>query len=157
MCVLGFFDVSKPENRGLIDTWRNQPGMLGLRFAFLKPGEENRMVDGTMDWFWPAAERAGLPVGLLVPNRTKDVATIAAKHPRLKLLIDHMARARHTVDDASFADLGDLLALARYPNVAVKATGAPSVLERAVPLSQHPQIPARDLRRVRTAPDVLGH
>ena len=29
-------------------------------------------------------------------------------------------------DDASFADLAELLALARYPNVAVKATGAPS-------------------------------
>jgi hypothetical protein len=37
-----------------------------------------------------------------------------------------MARARHTHDDSGFADLGDLLALAKYPNVAVKATGAPS-------------------------------
>jgi predicted TIM-barrel fold metal-dependent hydrolase len=37
-----------------------------------------------------------------------------------------MARPRHSKDDAGFADLPDLLALARYPNVAVKATGAPS-------------------------------
>jgi predicted TIM-barrel fold metal-dependent hydrolase len=133
LCVLGFFDVSKPENRGLIDTWKNQPGMLGLRFAFLRPGEENWMIDGTMDWFWPAAERAGLPVGLLVPNRAKAVAPIAEKHPGLKLMIDHMGRARHTVDDASFADLGDLLALARYPNVAIKATGAPSYSSEPYP------------------------
>lgn len=126
LAILGFFDVSKPENDKLIDTWKKQPGMRGLRFAFLKPGEENRMIDGTMDWLWPAAEKAGLPVGLLVPNRCKEVAKIAAKYPGLKLLIDHMARPRFSVDDAGFADLDDLLALAKFPNVAVKATGAPS-------------------------------
>jgi len=124
--VLGFFDVSKAENRPLIETWKNQPGMLGLRFAFLRPGEENRMIDGTMDWFWPAAERAGLPVGLLVPNRVKEVGAIAAKHPGLRLLVDHMACPRGTQDDASFAHIADLVALAKYPNVAIKATGAPS-------------------------------
>ena len=126
LAILGFFDMAKPENRALIDTWKKQPGMLGLRFAFLKPGEENRMVDGTLDWLWPAAERAGIPIGLLVPNRCGVVATIAEKHPRLKLLIDHMARPRGSVDDKGFADLGELLALAKHPNVAVKATGGPS-------------------------------
>lgn len=126
LAIVGFFDVSKPENRPLVDTWKQQPGMLGLRFAFLKPGEENWLVDGTTDWLWPAAERAGLPVGLLVPNRCKVVAGIAAKHPGLRLFIDHMARPRHSRDDAGFADIGELLALAKYPNVAVKASGAPS-------------------------------
>jgi predicted TIM-barrel fold metal-dependent hydrolase len=106
LAVLGFFDVSRPENRSLIDTWRNQPGMLGLRFAFLRPGEENWMVDGTTDWLWPAAERAGLPVGLLAPNRLKELGAIAAKHPKLKLLIDHMARPRGSRDDAGFSDIG---------------------------------------------------
>ena len=65
LAVLGFFDVADPQKRNLIDTWKNQPGMLGLRFAFLKPGEENRMTDGTLDWLWPAAEKAGIPIGLL--------------------------------------------------------------------------------------------
>jgi predicted TIM-barrel fold metal-dependent hydrolase len=37
-----------------------------------------------------------------------------------------MARVRHTVDAAAFADLDILLGLAKYPNVAVKASGAPS-------------------------------
>jgi predicted TIM-barrel fold metal-dependent hydrolase len=124
--ILGFFDVSRPENRSLLSRWTNQPGMLGLRFAFLKPGEEHWLIDGTMDWLWPEAERAGMPVGLLVPNRLEAVAGIAARYPGLRLLIDHMGRARGTKDAASFANLDDLLALARYPNVAVKATGAPS-------------------------------
>jgi predicted TIM-barrel fold metal-dependent hydrolase len=133
LCVLGFFDVSKPENRKLIDTWREQPGMHGLRFAFLKPGEESWLVDGTIDWLWPAAERAGLPVALLVPNRCKVVGEIAAKHPRLKLMVDHMARPRGSVDDSGWADIGELLALAKYPNVAVKASGAPAYSTEAYP------------------------
>ena len=133
LAILGFFDISKRENRALIDTWKRQPGMLGLRFAFLKPGEENWLVDGTCDWLWPAAERAGLPVGLLVPNRCKVVGEIAAKHPGLRLLVDHMARPRGSMDDAGWADLPDLLALAKYPNVAVKATGGPSYSSDAYP------------------------
>lgn len=135
LAILGFFDLSKSENRSLVDTWKQQPGMLGFRFPFVNPGEENWLVDGTIDWLWPAAERAGLPVSvwpaaerssLVGQNRCKVVGDIAAKHPGLRLLIDHMARPREAEDDAGFADLGDLLALAKYPNIAVKATGAPS-------------------------------
>jgi predicted TIM-barrel fold metal-dependent hydrolase len=133
LSVLGFFDVSKPENRSLIETWKNQPGMLGLRFAFLKPGTENWIADGTIDWLWPLAERAGLPVALLVPEHLAAVDKIAARHPGLRLLVDHMARRRHTADAPAFANLGDLLALARHPNVAVKATGAPSYSTEAYP------------------------
>ena len=134
LAVLGCFDVSRTENRPLVDTWKKRPGMLGLRFAFLRPGEGNWLIDGTMNWLWPAAERAGLPVGLLLaPGRIKAIGEIAAKHPKLRLLIDHMARARGSKDDASFADLGDLLALARYPNVAVKASGVPSYSSEPYP------------------------
>jgi predicted TIM-barrel fold metal-dependent hydrolase len=82
---------------------------------------------------WPAAEKAGLPVGLLAPNRAAAVGMIAAKHPNLRLLVDHMGRPRGSLDDAGFGDLGDLLALAKYPNVAIKATGAPSYSTDAYP------------------------
>lgn len=133
LAILGFFDVSRPQNRSLVETWKAQPGMLGLRFAFLQQGQENWLVDGTMDWLWPAAERAELPVGLLVPNRLKTVEKIAENHPNLKLLVDHMARPRGSKDGAGFADLVDLLSLAKYPNVAVKATGAPSYSSESYP------------------------
>ena len=38
-----------------------------------------------------------------------------------------------TQDDPAFANLGELLALAKYPNVAVKATGAPSYSSESYP------------------------
>ena len=133
LSILGFFDVSKPENRSLVDIWKQQPGMLGLRFAFLQKGSENWLTDGTIDWLWPAAERAGLPIALLVPNHLPLVGEIATRHPGLRLLIDHMARKRSSKDDEAFAHIDELLALARHPNIAVKATGAPSYSSEPYP------------------------
>jgi predicted TIM-barrel fold metal-dependent hydrolase len=94
-----------------------------------------------MDWLWPEAERAGIPVGLLVPHRLAEVDRIAGRHPGLRLMIDHMARPRGSLDDSSFANLDELLALARHPNVAVKATGAPSYSSAPYPYRNiHPYL-----------------
>jgi predicted TIM-barrel fold metal-dependent hydrolase len=75
-----------------------------------------------MDWLWPSAERAELPVGLMASNFLPMVGKIAERHPNLRLLIDHMGRRSGTKDEAAFANLTELLALAKYPNVAVKVT-----------------------------------
>ena len=90
--ILGNFPLDKPENRALIDTWKSRPGMLGLRYAFTAPHQANWMTDGTMDWLWPAAEKAGIPIALMASNYLPLVGQIAEKHPGLKLLIDHYAR-----------------------------------------------------------------
>ena len=131
--ILGHFAVERPENRGLIDTWKQQPGMLGLRFTFNQPHQQSWWTDGTVDWLWPAAERAGLPIGLLAAGHFDVVAGIAERHPGLRLLIDHMGRSGGTTDDAAFANLSELLVLARLPNVAVKLSGAPSYSSAAYP------------------------
>jgi predicted TIM-barrel fold metal-dependent hydrolase len=52
------------------------------------------------------------------------------------LHIDHYGRAgggSGVTDDAAFADLGDMLALAKLPNVAVKTSGAPSYSSQPYP------------------------
>ena len=81
--ILGNFPVDKPENRSLIDTWKRRPGMLGLRYAFTQPHQANWMTDGTMDWLWPAAEKAGIPIALMASNYLPQVAQIAERHPGL--------------------------------------------------------------------------
>ena len=131
--ILGHFAVEKPENHGLIDTWKQQPGMLGLRFTFNQPHQQSWWTDGTLDWLWPAAERAGIPIGLLAGGHFDTVARVAERHPGVRLLIDHMGRSGRTTDDAAFADLPDMLALARLPNVAIKLSGAPSYSSAGYP------------------------
>jgi predicted TIM-barrel fold metal-dependent hydrolase len=49
------------------------------------------------------------------------------------LLVDHFARVRGATDDAAHANQPALLALAKCPNVAVKATGAPGNSSKPYP------------------------
>jgi predicted TIM-barrel fold metal-dependent hydrolase len=50
---------------------------------------------------------------------------IAATHPGLRLVIDHLGLLPGTRDAEAFAGFSHLLALARFPNVAVKASALP--------------------------------
>src|SRR5215813_1477527 len=126
--ILGNFPLDRPESRSLIDGWKGRPGMLGLRFALLQPHQKTWLSDGTMDWLWPAAERAGLPIALLGPDVLQAIGPIAERHRGLKLIIDHFGRP-----DATWSNLPDLIATAKHPNVALKATGAPSYSREPYP------------------------
>ena len=121
LAILANFPLDKPESRSQIDAVKARPGVLGLRFALLQPHQQTWFTDGTIDWLWPAAERAGFPVALIGANSVKAIGPIAERHPGLKLIIDHFGRP-----DANWSSLPDVLAAAKYPNVALKATGAPS-------------------------------
>ncbi len=131
--ILGHFDLADPANRGLVATWKQQPGMLGFRFTFNRPDQKAWWDDTTLDWFWAAAERAGTPVGLLAGGHFNTVARVAERHPGLRLLIDHYGRGGGATAGMTFDDLPRLLALARFPNVAVKLSGAPSYSKQPYP------------------------
>src|ERR1700724_1701098 len=123
--ILAQSPLDKPESRELIAGWKQRPGMLGLRYAFTQPHQASWMTDGTMDWLWPAAEKAGIPIALMASNYLPQVGRIGERHPGLKLIIEHYARVRDGKDDAAHGNQAALLALAKHPNVAVKCTGAP--------------------------------
>ena len=127
-CILGHFDLQSADREAIVKNWRQRPGMLGFRFTFNQPHQQSWWTDGSLDWFWAACEREKLPVGLLAGGHMAAFAKIAERHPGLKLHIDHMGRhggAGGAKDDAAFADLGEMLAVAKYPNVALKLSGAP--------------------------------
>ena len=97
--------------------------MVGLRFYFNERHKREWVTDGTLDWLWPAAERAGVPVALAAALFLPTVGQIAERHPGLKLTVDHMAVPPGSKGEAAYRFQPELLALAKYPNVAVKATG----------------------------------
>ena len=76
---MGQFPLDQPESREAGD-WRSQPGMMGLRWALLRP-DSRTGIDGTMDWLWPAAERAGLPVATMAGRFLPLFREIAERHP----------------------------------------------------------------------------
>ena len=136
-CILGHFDLESPDRETIVARWRERPGMLGFRFTFNQPHQQAWWRDGSLNWFWSACEKAELPVGLLAsgPNMAA-LARIAAAHPGLKLLVDHIGRggaAKRITDAAVFADLDQMLALARYPNIAIKLSAAPTYSSQPYP------------------------
>ena len=143
-CILGNFDLQSPDRLDIVTHWRQRPGMLGFRFTFNQPHQQRWWTDGSLDWFWAACEQAELPIGLLAGGHMADLGTIAARHPGLKLHIDHCGRGGGGgggTDEAAFANLGEMLALATYPNVAVKLSGAPSYSSHPYPYRNiHPYL-----------------
>lgn len=131
--VLGQVPIDRPESRSLLADWRSRPGQCGLRWPLLRPDQQTWHIDGTMDWVWAEAERVGLPVATMAGRFLKDFGEIARRHPRLRLIVDHLGLVREGRDEAAFAKLPDLLALAALPNVAVKATGAPGYATEPYP------------------------
>ncbi len=131
--ILGSFPAADRANLPRIATWRHQPGMLGLRWAPLHPHARELFVSGAMDWVWPEAERHAIPVALLAGPVLPKFRAIAERHPGLKLIIDHCGLVRLKQDDEALVHLDELLALARLPNVAIKATGAPGYSTQPYP------------------------
>ena len=123
--VMGRLDPDAPDSRGKIATWRKQPGMLGLRFTMHRPFLRPVLTEGRLDWLWPEAEKAGVPIMTLVLHSDMPlIDRVAERHPGLKLTIDHLGLTTGK-DEEAFRHLDNVLALAKRPNVAVKASCAP--------------------------------
>jgi predicted TIM-barrel fold metal-dependent hydrolase len=122
--VMGRFDPKRLDAMTALESWKQQPGMLGIRMTLFR-GFAGWLEDGTLDTFWPACERLGIPVMALTPNTAAKLEPVAAKHPGLTLIMDHMAADLSATGDKAFAAIDQLLALAKYPKVFVKVSSAP--------------------------------
>jgi predicted TIM-barrel fold metal-dependent hydrolase len=70
---------------------------------------------------------------VLIPQRFMPmIDAIAAKHPRLKFVIDHLGLVNGEKDDVD-SRLDLLLALGKRPNVAVKSSALPCYTAEAYP------------------------
>lgn len=136
--VMGRPPLDKPDPHAL-DEWRAQPGMLGIRVTTAGAGARALFTEPEGDWLWQAAERARLPVMVSIPGLLPQLGRIAARHPGARFVIDHLALVRDARDEAAFGDLANLVALARHPNIAAKASALPRYSSEAYPYRRlHP-------------------
>jgi predicted TIM-barrel fold metal-dependent hydrolase len=142
--IMGAAPLDRLESRGRIAGWRGEPGMLGLRYGFLTDPMRQWLKDGRIDWLWTEAEKAGVPIAMLATDSLVEIGRIAERHPGLRLTIDHLGGRGGTSqskDAAAMTHMPQLLALAKFPNVAVKATGVPHYSGEAYPYpALHPYL-----------------
>lgn len=139
---MGRLDPDLAESRGKLSTWRQQPGMMGLRFSFTAPEMVPLLTNGSMDWVWAEAEQAGVPMYVLVTHNTAHlIDAVAVRYPKLKLVLDHLAIPTAATDEAAFRDLDKVLVMAKRPNVAVKVSSLPGNSTEAYPYRNiHPHL-----------------
>jgi L-fuconolactonase len=123
--VMGRLQIQRPDAPSRFQSMMSERGMLGVRLTFHRDNDRPLMTNGAADWFWPAAEALDVPVMVHAPERLEQISEIAAGHPRLRLIIDHMGFARETVDENAHAGAERIVALARHPNVSVKVSAVP--------------------------------
>jgi predicted TIM-barrel fold metal-dependent hydrolase len=79
--IMGWFYLDDPNGRDLVAHWKERRGKLGLRFYTNDRHPQSWFTDGTLDWLWPAAERAGVPVSLGAAMFLPTVGKIAEPTP----------------------------------------------------------------------------
>ncbi len=125
----GLIKPVDPSNPGVAETiadWAAMEGTVAIRIMMtqeVSSDPEDPGINRVLD----AAARHSLPVNLLAWGRLEQVAKLAARKPRTKLIIDHLGLRQPFEPPAPsepFAELPKLLDLAKYENIAVKISGA---------------------------------
>ena len=123
--VMGRLQLDHPSAPARLDEMTTQASLLGVRLTFHRDNDRPLLTNGKADWFWPNAEALGLTVMVHAPERLTQIAAIAERHPKLKLIIDHLGFARDTIDEEASAGADRILALAKHPNVSDKVSALP--------------------------------
>jgi predicted TIM-barrel fold metal-dependent hydrolase len=131
--VVGRFNPKAPDARTQLDRWLKQSHMLGVRATFHTKPYVDWLDDGTLDWYWEACERLAIPVMALVPGVVRKLLPVIERHRDLSILIPHMGCVTRLRGTEAFANLDDLLELARYPKVFVMVSSAPCFSNEAYP------------------------
>ena len=132
--VMGKIPLQDPKSADLLPKWKEQQGMAGVRVIFNNAQTIPWLTDGTVNWFWAAAEKAALPVMFFAPGRTSLLGPVAEKHPGLTLILDHMGATASMVKDNTLDEaIAQTVALAKHPNVSVKVSASPALSREPYP------------------------
>jgi predicted TIM-barrel fold metal-dependent hydrolase len=118
---------------------RRAQGQVGLRAVLgwpLDRREIKRLDAGVWDPVFAACEHHRVPLFCMITGDTPKAGGIAERYPGLTLIVDHLGLRQPPMDEREpepFARLPELLALARYPNIAVKLCGLPSLSKQSYP------------------------
>ncbi len=130
-------DPTDPAVAETIADWAKTDGAIAVRIM-LNRGVSTDPGDAGLNRVMTAASRQGLPVNLLCWGRLEQAAQMAAAHPDTQIVIDHLGLQQPFEPPTPahpFADLDKVLALAAYPNVAIKITGACTLSHKPYPFS----------------------
>lgn len=131
--ILGNFPLDHPDHQRILQDWKKQPGMLGLRYIWNEQKHLAWFEGSQLDWFWEQAQQGNIPIAIASSNHLGSLGTVAKRYPQLKLIIDHLGVPLEARDQGAFQQIPILEELAKYPNIAIKATAVPAYSTQPYP------------------------
>ena len=148
--VIGGVDLTVPDLDAEINRLKAQPGIVGLRAVIVNPDQLaqaglptttlqrlSRDIDlwnsGAYSRLFAVAEKKSVPMCVFLPGRMTEIAPICRAHPDLQIVIDNLNLDYYPPPADPFQDLAAFLELAKFPNLAVKASGTPVVSSNPFP------------------------
>lgn len=133
-----FADLGVEDVDHYVATVRDTPGQLALRVV-IRTYRDGKLtpafLEGRHERIFAAAEHHGLPIFMQAAGHMGSALEIAAAHPELTLIVDHLGLNQQpsAVADDPWADLDTVLELARFPSVAIKFCGGPTLARDPYP------------------------
>jgi L-fuconolactonase len=137
----GFAGAEIDDVATFVSGYRDRPGRLALR---VKIGDwatgkvTPEFAGGALEPIFAAAERFNVPLFLFAGGHPAEVEQTARAYPDLTLIVDHLGlrqRPQTILAGDRWAQLADVNALAKYPNVSVKFCGGPVFSEQQYPFA----------------------
>ncbi|GAA2370123.1 amidohydrolase family protein [Nonomuraea africana] len=123
--VVGWVPLDRPDEAArALDRYTRHPKFVGVRHLIhTEPDPDWLVQDSVLEGLGLLAE-AGVPFDVvsLLPRHLEHVVTIAARHPALKVVIDHLSKPRIAAHELEPWASG-LRAAAALPNVHAKVSG----------------------------------
>jgi predicted TIM-barrel fold metal-dependent hydrolase len=130
-------DPNDPSVAETIADWQATPGAVAIRIM-MRGDVSADPADPGINHVLATAAKRDVPVNLLCWGRLDQVHELARRNPDARLVIDHLGLQQPFEPprmDNGFDELPKLLALAAFPNIVVKITGACTLSRNEYPYS----------------------
>jgi predicted TIM-barrel fold metal-dependent hydrolase len=130
-------NIADPAVGEVIADWAQTPGSIAIRVLIFESAPVDAGDPG-LNLALSTAARLSLPVNIACVGDLDLAAALARAHPDCRLVIDHLGLKQPLEPPrftAPFANLGKVLALAQYPNVAIKVSGAGTLSRENYPFT----------------------
>ncbi|MGR3434298.1 MAG: amidohydrolase family protein [Shimia sp.] len=122
--VVGWTDFEAPDAPARIATLAARPGLVGLRPMIQDLPDDTWMLRDDVGACLGAMEDAGLVFDALVlPRHLQALRTLLARHPGLRVVIDHAAKPVVTADGPPKEWVADMRALGAETRASCKLSG----------------------------------
>jgi predicted TIM-barrel fold metal-dependent hydrolase len=131
-------DPADPSVAEIIADWKRTPGTVGVRMLLLRSGLVEDPADPGLNRVLAEAGRLSLPVNLHIAGRLDQGIELISRNPDTQIVVDHVGLVQPhepPLPAAPWADLAQVLTLAKLPNVAIKITGACTLSREPFPYS----------------------